>query len=228
VPVTAVLLDLDENEVRTLGAEFTNSSGQYSLEVPANLILGPQIMLSAAVTGRTLSSLVIGATQEVDAATDGVSEAVRVTVSALGETGMTAFDAAEVGQLVTDARAALTTAGTDLRFPAAVLSEIFSSIGTDISAASGVSPQALAPVSLVSTDPPGSDVSAVFDVNLTDGGGELWDITFDGSVQDGTNDSYDEFFDLSIDGNPFPAGGQGSSATIARSCIARLTWGPPE
>ena len=127
-------------------------------------------------------------------------------MSSPGGVALTQFDGAALATIVSDARSALETAGTDLTDAAAVENEIKSSVGTDVAAVSGGQITAGAPQPAVTMDPPGVDApQPSFNFSLFDGLGEEWDITEDGSISDGGADAYDDFFDLFLDSIEFAA-----------------------
>lgn len=200
VVVQAILLDLDGGEAATVGATVTDGSGDFTVEVPASLPLGLQILLRAVGSSGDLDAFALSAATDIGAATNGVATLVRQIVAQSGGTNLNGFDAAAIATAVTAAAAALVTAGTDTSDPDAVFEEVLDAVGTDVAAASGAMVTAGPQSPLVTTDPPGVDTPiASFNFSLFDALGEDWDVTTDGSIGDGSSDAYDDMFDLFID-----------------------------
>jgi len=200
VVVQAILLDLDGGEATTVGAAVTDATGAFTVDIPAGLPLGLQVLLRADGEGTKIDAFALSAATGIDAATNGVARLVRQIVSSPGGTTLTSFNGAAIATITTDAAAALATAGTDTSDPEAVFDEVRASVGADVSGASGALVSAAIPAPAVTTDPPGVDAPiASFTVSLIDALNEVWDVEADGSIDDGTNDSYDDFFNLAID-----------------------------
>jgi hypothetical protein len=203
-PVALDLLDADGSAFASAGADVTDDGGNYEITLVDIAEASPWLLVSSSTANGTLRALVSAETQDVTAATDGVYQIVKLIVETPMGRMIDDFDATEIADSVTEADAALASAGTDLTDRDAVFAEIWTSVSPAIAERSGgqVNPEV---GQVIATEP--ADVRTditVFDVELDDGGNERWDIGRDGDVDDGTNDSFDTFFEIQIDGTYFP------------------------
>lgn len=203
VPVVAMRLGPDGQELTPVSASLTDASGEYALTLPLGESTSSNLSVVAFAPGHRLRALAAAGTQNVDAVTNGVVEVLVAMVGASGGLALNDFDATEVDGLVASATAALASAGTDLADPDAVLDLLLDSIGLAVSAASGGTALASANATIVTEDPPSVDAAAAFSLILEDGLGLQWDVQSDGSIGDGEEDAWDGFFELTVGGQPF-------------------------
>lgn len=205
VPVVAVRVAPDGQDLSPVAVALTDASGNYELTLPLGAVAGSDLKIIAHASGHRLSAITTSLDQDVTAVTTGVARILASTVAAAGGLGMDDFDAAEIDGLVTAADAALVAAGTDLADAEAVFQLLLDSIGAEIVAAAGGSVTASANALAVSSDPPGVESSVTLTHILTDGEGRAWDVGSNGVISDGQDDAWDTFFELTLDGADFAA-----------------------
>jgi hypothetical protein len=203
VPVVAMRLGPDGQELTPIAASLTDANGGYSLSLPMGESVSSNLAIVAYASDYRLRAVATASTQNVNAVTSGVADVLATVVAARGGLALVDFDATEIEGLVASATSALTSTGTNLEDPDAVLDLLLDSIGLAVSAASGGTTVASANALAVTHDPPGVDSAAAFSLILEDGGGFQWDVQSDGSINDGEEDAWDGFFELTVGGQPF-------------------------
>lgn len=200
------LLDPEGRPVADIGSTMTIADGTYIMG--SNLdATAAHLGLEALVGGMPLRAFLVDTDgQTVSPVTEGVFELVTMVTGSPEGRSLADYPAADIQALVTAAETALDDAGTDLSDPEAVRAQLLADIGGQLADLSGGSYSISPTASAVSVDP--ADVLtdiASFDVYLTDGAGEEWDIDGQGDIDDGSSDTYDGMFYLYVDGFTFPA-----------------------
>ena len=199
-------LDPDGEPVVNINTTATEDGGVFTIGSSIDATAVP-LALEALVGGANLRAFLVNTDgQDVSPVTEGVVDLVTMVTASPDGRSLDDYSAADINVLVAAADAALTDAGTDLDDPDAVRDQLLADIGGQVADLSGGAYTIEASVSPVSIDPADVVTSVdAFDLDLVDGGDELWDLTSDGSVDDGTSDSYDDMFDLHVAGESFPA-----------------------
>lgn len=191
----------DGESFATAGFTQTDANGAYSIDVLNVGMPGTFLKFVASTTEGEYSAFATGATQDINVQTDVVAQIVTSIIGSEQGRSISDFTPAEVSQSVTEVTAALAAANIDLADAQAVLDEALSSTGEAIADRSEGSITAVVQSSPIAVDPPDVLTTGTLAVDITDGNGEIWDITTNGEISDGTDDAYDTFFELSLDGN---------------------------